>query len=218
MTVVSLFTQKAPTVAGFSFDAVLEDSLELSVEWTSYPVESGVNINDHRIIRPTTWTLTGAIGNNELQTQLTDFLGGAVSNLTNNPLVATVAGLSAGFLSGSSSTRSSSTLELLINLMRLGEPFDVDAVDIQLQNMGIRRIGRTKSPENETGLIFVAELQEIITIDRLSTLTQPQQSQLRSGDVSQSGLSSTINRGEQTLKDVGDKINTKVSEVLESVF
>jgi hypothetical protein len=218
MSIINVFTKQAPTLAGHSFDAVLEDSLDASVEWTTYPVESGVNVNDHRIIQPIKWSLTGAISNNPLQTQITDFLGGALSNLTNNPYVATIAGLSAGFLAGSNETRASSTLNLLINLMVVGDPFDVDAGDIQLKNMVISRIGRVKDPSNENGLIFVADLQELITLDRLATLGQPRQSQLRDGDVAKSGMARIINKGQQLTSEAPKAVSNAANEVLDGIF
>jgi hypothetical protein len=218
MSIINLFTKQAPTLAGYQFDAVLEDTLDVSVEWTVYPVESGVNVNDHRIIQPVRWTLTGAVSNNPLKVQLTDFLAGGLSNLTNNPYVAAVAGLAAGFLAGSDETRASTTLEFLINLMRTGDPFDVDAGDIQLQNMVISRIGRTKDITNETGLIFVAELQELITLDRLQNLTQPTQYQLRDGDPTKSALASTVKKGQQIAKDVNDSVANSVNSVLDGIF
>lgn len=218
MSIINVFTKQAPTLAGYSFDAVLEDSLDASVEWTTYPVESGVNVNDHRIIQPIKWSLTGAISNNPLQTQITDFLGGALSNLTNNPYVATIAGLSAGFLAGSNETRASSTLLFLIDLMVAGDPFDVDAGDIQLKNMVISRIGRVKDPSNEQGLIFVADLQELITIDRLATLGQPRQSQLRDGDVAKSGLAGVVQKGQQLTKDATTAVSNAANEVLDGIF
>lgn len=218
MSIINLFTKQAPTLAGYSFDAVLEDSLEASVEWTSYPVETGVNVNDHRIIQPVKWTLTGAVSNNPLQVQITDFLTGGLSNLTNNPYAATVAGLAAGFLSGSDETRSSTTLEFLINLMVAGEPFDIDAGDIQLQNMVIGRIGRTKNPENEQGLIFVADLQELITLDRIPQSGQPSQTMLRDGDPAKSGVSSLIRKGRVLAKEASDAVNTAANNVLDGIF
>ncbi|HEI0612164.1 TPA: hypothetical protein SIF59_004041 [Escherichia coli] len=218
MSIINLFTKQAPTLAGYSFDAVLEDSLEASVEWTSYPVETGVNVNDHRIIQPVKWTLTGAVSNNPLQVQITDFLTGGLSNLTNNPYVATVAGLAAGFLSGSDETRSSTTLEFLINLMVAGEPFDIDAGDIQLQNMVIGRIGRTKNPENEQGLIFVADLQELITLDRIPQSGQPSQTMLRDSDPAKSGASSLIRKGRVLAKEASDAVNNAANNVLDGIF
>lgn len=218
MSIINIFTQQAPTIANYQFDAVLEDTLDISVEWTTYPVESGVNVNDHRIIQPTRWTLTGAVSNNPLKVQLTDFLAGGLSNLTNNPYVAAVAGLAAGFLAGSNETRASTTLEFLITLMRTGEPFAIDAGDIQLQNMVISRIGRTKDASNETGLIFVCEMQELITLDRLQNLIQPTQTQLRDGDPAKSGLAGVVQKGQQIAKDVNEKVSASVNNVLDGIF
>lgn len=218
MSIINIFTKQAPTIAGYSFDAVLEDSLDASVEWTSYPVESGVNVNDHRIIQPVKYTLTGAVSNNPLSIQLTDFLTGGLSNLTNNPYVSTVAGLAAGFLAGSDETRSSTTLEFLINLMVAGEPFDVDATDIQLKNMVITRIGRTKDNSNETGLIFVAELQELITLDRIPQSGQPTQKQLRDGDPAKSGVAGVVRKGQQLVKDAKKAVSDAANKVLDGIF
>jgi len=75
MSILNIFTRQAPTIAGYSFDAVLEDTFEATVNVTTYPVESGVRVADHRILNPFKWTMSGAISNNELKTQLTDFLG-----------------------------------------------------------------------------------------------------------------------------------------------
>lgn len=218
MSLINLFLKQAPTIAGYEFDAILEDTIDASVEWTTYPVETGVNVNDHRIIQPVRWTLTGAVSNNPLKVQLTDFLAGGLSNLTNNPYVASIAGLAAGFLAGSNETRSSTTLEFLINLMVAGEPFDIDAGDIQLQNMVIGRIGRTKDPENEQGLIFVAELQELITLDRIPQSGQPSQAMLRDGDPAKSGIAGIIRKGRVMVKEANDAVNKAASSVLDGIF
>lgn len=215
MSIINIFTQQAPTLAGYSFDAVLEDTIDASVEWTTYPVESGVNVNDHRIIQPIQWSLTGAVSNNPLQPQLTDFLSGAASKLVDNPYVATIAGLSAGFLAGSAGTRASSTLLKLIELMVSGEPFDIDAGDIQLSNMVISRIGRTRDPSNENGLLFTAELQELITIDRLVSLDQPRQTQLRDGDVAKSGMARIVNKGRKVASDAPSSVSKEANIVLD---
>ena len=71
MSIINIFTRQAPTIAGYAFDAVLEDTLEVNVSVTSYPVESGVRVSDHRILQPFKWSLTGAVSNNPLQVQAT---------------------------------------------------------------------------------------------------------------------------------------------------
>jgi hypothetical protein len=214
---MNIFTRQAPTIAGYSFDAVLEDTFEATVTITSVPIESGVRISDHRILNPFKWTMTGAISNNPVKVQLTDFLGGAISNLTSNPIVSTVAGLSAGFLSGSDETRASTTLEFLIWLMQSADPFDIDAGDILLKNMAITRLSRTKEPRNEGGLEFVAELQEVISLDRIAQSTECALPQLREGDPSQSALSRAIKRGQAIAKEANDTVASAVNDVLDGV-
>lgn len=156
-----LFPNKSPQLAGYQFDATLEDTFEASIELTRYPIESGVQVNDHRIINPKKWFVTAAIGSKELKplmsaSGLAGFAAGAASNIfRNNPLVAAVAGLSAGFLSGNNSSRASAALEFFVALMHSGLPFDVDAVDIQLTNMVITKISRTKDKDNELSLIHI---------------------------------------------------------------
>lgn len=218
MSLVSVFTKRAPTIAGYSFDAVLEDNLTISVELTTYPVESGARVNDHRIVNPVRWVMTGAVSNNPLQTTLTDFLAGGLSNLTTSSVLATVAGLSAGWLAGDDETRASATLQFLIELMMTGEPFDVDAGDIQLHNMVITRLSRGKDPETEDALIFVAELQELITLERLPQLGEPQQYQLRPGDVAESAISATIKKGQAAIKDASAAVTKAANDVLKGVF
>lgn len=218
MSIVNLFTKQAPTIAGYSFDAVLEDTFEATVEVTTYPIESGVRVSDHRILQPFKWSMTGAISNNPLKVQLTDFLGGALSNLTNNPLVASIAGLSAGFLAGSDETRASTTLQFLIVLMQQGDPFDIDAGDITLRNMVITRLSRTKDPSNENGLIFVADLQELITLERISFVGPPSPDQLRDGDQSKSAITRAINRGQKLVADAKAAVTEQVDTVLAAIF
>jgi hypothetical protein len=214
MSIVTLFTRTAPSFGGFQFDAVLEDTLEASVEWTQYPIESGANAVDHGIILPFKYTLTGAISNNPLKTDITDFTGALSELLQDSGIGATIAGLSAGFLSGSNDTRASETLNFLIGLMTSRSPFDLDAGDIQLSNMVISNITRTKTAENEGGLEFVAELMELATLDTVLTVGSPKQSQLRDGDPAKSQAAEFINRGEQALRDAGEVTRNAVNEVL----
>lgn len=215
MSLLQVFTREAPTIAGYAFDAVLEDSFEASVTVTSFPIESGVRVSDHRILNPFKWTMTGAITNNPLKTQITDFLGGALSNLTDNPIVSSIAGLSAGFLAGGDETRASSTLAFLIWLMQQGDPFDIDAGDIILKNMVITKLSRTKEPRNENGLEFVVELQEMIELDRISRPTECSLDQLRQDDPSQSALSRIVNRGQEIAKQANDAVSGAVNSVLD---
>lgn len=197
MSLLSIFTPNAPTMAGYEFDAVLEDTFEASVDLTGYTIELGARVSDHRIVNPFRWSIVGAISNTPLKAGLTDFVGGATSNfIGNSGIASTVAGLSAGFLAGSSETRASSTLDFLITLMTTGEPFDVDTGDVQLTNMVIVNLRRTKDPSNENGLIFEADLQEYNVLTTVLRKNQPSTAILNANDPSVSQASALTNRGE----------------------
>ena len=210
MSLISLFTHKAPTfnIGGgiIAFDAVLEDTLEASVEYTSFPLEVGSNASDHGIIQPITWTITGLASNNPLGTdpsQITGFL----TNFFDIPGLSAIAGLAAGFLSGSNETNAGATLQLLLGLMYIREPFDIDAVDIQLTNMVITNVFRTKTSENENGLEFTAELMELPLIGTVITTNEPGQSQLREFDPSQTQSTAVVKKGEiSTLESSTDTL------------
>lgn len=218
MSLLSLFSKSAPTLAGIQFDAVLEDTLETEVQNTGFTIESGVRAADHRIILPFRWSLIVAVSDNPIKPMFTDFIGGALSNLTDNALVSTVAGLSASALAGSEEARSSNVLNALIELQTSGTAFDIDAGDIQLSNMVINRIRRRKTPDNEGGLIAEVELQELPTLSTVvSANSQPAQNQLQDEDPSKSQIGALVDKGEQLVSDVGDSINSAVSSVVSSV-
>ena len=193
MALINIFTRETPTIAGYEFDAVLEDTLDASVQLTGFNVEFGARAVDHRIINPIQWTITGGVSNNPLSVSATDFVGALVPDI--GGAGAAVAGLSAGFLSGSDETRASSTLAFLMDLLQTGESFDVDAGDIQLTDMNIERVRRTADPENEGGLIFIAELAEIPRLNTSLTTEQPINSQLRDGDPASTQATGDVNRG-----------------------
>lgn len=219
MSLLTIFTRKAPEICGYSFDAVLEDELDFSVTIPSYPVESGAEISDHRIINPCRYRIVGVVTNTPLKQDLMGFAGsmagGLISNITDNPVVAAVAGMSAGFLASTDGTRSSAALETLIEILEGARPFDVVAGDITLKNMLVTRLTRRKNTENEGGLEFVLELQEFISLDRLTAQGQPSHTQMSAGSVEQSACSSIIEKGVSAVKDVGNSIKEKISSVLD---
>jgi hypothetical protein len=205
MSVITLFTKRAPTIAGYEFDAALEDTLEASVTVTGYPIESGAFAADHRVIEPFRWQLVGAVSNNPIKPVVTDF----VSALSDNP----IAGFAAGLIAKSGETRGADTLSFLLGLMTGGEPFNVDTGEIQLQNMVITNITRPKDATNENGLIFIAQLQELPTLDTLLSGTGAKQFQLLDGDPSKSQAAELINRGEQVLRDAGSSVRNALGGI-----
>ncbi len=108
MSLINIFVPKAPSfnVGGgvISFDAVLEDTLEASVTYPEFPLEIGANASDHGIINPITWTITGLVSNTPLDLGALEATG-FLTNFFDSEVITAVAGLAAGFISGSQETR-----------------------------------------------------------------------------------------------------------------
>ncbi|QXG78629.1 hypothetical protein [Klebsiella phage BUCT_47333] len=215
MSLINLLVKRGPQLGSLQFDAVLSDDLDASVDIVQYPIETGTPIADHIIYQPIRYTMTGAVSNNPLKVSITDFTGALTNLVDDNPFIATGAGLFAGWLSGSNETRSSTTLNTLLDFMYSGQVFTVDTGEITLNNMVIQRIGRSKDPENENGLIFVAELQQIVTLDRVANGSQPAQYQLNSNDVSSTSISGLIERGYINVKTAATNVAGQVTTLLD---
>lgn len=215
MSLINLLVKRGPQLGSLQFDAVLSDDLDASVDVVQYPIETGTPIADHIIYQPIRYTMTGAVSNNPLKVSITDFTGALTNLVDDNPFIAAGAGLFAGWLSGSNETRSSTTLNTLLDFMYSGQVFTVDTGEITLNNMVIQRIGRSKDPENENGLIFVAELQQILTLDRVANGSQPAQYQLNSNDVSSTSISGLIERGYINVKTAATNVANQVTTLLD---
>lgn len=215
MSLINLLVKRGPQLGSLQFDAVLSDDLDASVDIVQYPIETGTPIADHIIYQPIRYTMTGAVSNNPLKVSITDFTGALTNLIDDNPFIATGAGLFAGWLSGSDETRSSTTLNTLLDFMYSGQVFTVDTGEITLNNMVIQRIGRSKDPENENGLIFVAELQQIVTLDRVANGSQPAQYQLNSNDVSSTSISGLVERGYINVKTAATNVASQVTTLLD---
>ena len=215
MSLINLLVKRGPQLGSLQFDAVLSDDLDASVDIVQYPIETGTPIADHIIYQPIRYTMTGAVSNNPLKVSITDFTGALTNLVDDNPFIATGAGLFAGWLSGSNETRSSTTLNTLLDFMYSGQVFTVDTGEITLNNMVIQRIGRSKDPENENGLIFVAELQQIVTLDRVANGSQPAQYQLNSNDISSTSISGLVERGYINVKTAATNVASQVTTLLD---
>ncbi|QHJ80447.1 MAG: hypothetical protein [Caudoviricetes sp.] len=215
MSLINLLVKRGPQLGSLQFDAVLSDDLDASVDIVQYPIETGTPVADHIIYQPIRYTMTGAVSNNPLKVSITDFTGALTNLVDDNPFIAAGAGLFAGWLSGSNETRSSTTLNTLLDFMYSGQVFTVDTGEITLNNMVIQRIGRSKDPENENGLIFVAEMQQIVTLDRVANGSQPAQYQLNSNDVSSTSISGLIERGYINVKTAATNVANQVTTLLD---
>ena len=186
----ALFTLAWPTVL-----AVLLEHAATTVDMIMVGRLGAVEIASVVFSSMINWTLTAAVSNKPLNLGVVE-ASAFVANLFDSAALTAIGGLSAGLLGGSKQTRAGATLEALLGLMFARAPFDIDAVDIQLENMVITNISRTKTPENEQAIEFVAELMELPLISTVISTNQPAQSELRDGDPAKTQAAADVNKGE----------------------
>jgi len=84
MPLVSIFSKQRPNIGGIYFDALLEESDELQTDVTRYPIESGVEGNDHAVNRNQRFTMLVGISDNPARALAAQASQGNVfDNLTN---------------------------------------------------------------------------------------------------------------------------------------
>lgn len=164
MSLMSIFTKTLPKIGHLEFDAKLEGITSKAITLTQYPVEFGANTNDHAILMPNRYLLTGAVSNSPLGLGLDDIgmMGaGAIATAVGGVGGAAITAVSAYLLSGGDDTRASTAWASLTAIMEARAKFDLDTGKEIMRDMMIIRLDERTRPENEDGLVFIAELQQV---------------------------------------------------------
>lgn len=164
MSLMSIFTKTLPKIGPLEFDAKLEGITSKAITLTQYPVEFGANTNDHAILMPNRYLLTGAVSNSPLGLGLDDIgmMGaGAIAAAVGGVGGAAITAVSAYLLSGGDDTRASTAWASLTAIMEARAKFDLDTGKEIMRDMMIIRLDERTRPENEDGLVFIAELQQV---------------------------------------------------------
>lgn len=183
--VMSIFSKTLPALGIIEFDAKLEGMTSKAVQLTQFPVEFGANINDHAIILPDRYLLTGAVSNTPLGIGLDDLgmMGvGAVSTAIGGVAGAAISAVSAYLLAGSEETRAATAWRALTAMLKTRAPVELVTEFETLQEMVLIRLDQRTRPEDEDGLIFVAELQEIRRVSSRVTRGVTSADQLQQND------------------------------------
>ncbi|ROM84116.1 hypothetical protein BK655_12240 [Pseudomonas brassicacearum] len=164
MSLMSIFTKTLPKIGPLEFDAKLEGITSKAISLTQYPVEFGANTNDHAILLPNRYLLTGAVSNSPLGLGLDDIgmMGaGALATVAGGVGGAAISAVSAYLLSGGDDTRASTAWASLTALLEARARFDLDTGKEIMRDMLLVRLDERTRPENEDGLVFIAELQQV---------------------------------------------------------
>lgn len=210
-SVFTALTRTSPELAGVVFDATIESTFTASMTVTGYPMESGVNVADHSVILPLEYSMSIVASNNPLAPGITDFIGGAISNLVPDEL-AGLGGLASGLLSSSAETHSAAVLSTLVGTMIARRPITITDGDITLNEMVITNITRTRTTENENGLECDITLQELPRIELISSYNFGSIN-VNKADPASTRVGRTVNRGSARIRDAGKKIRESASNV-----
>ena len=186
MSIIGLFTQSRPNIGELYFDGVLEESSELVTEASEFPIENGSVGHDHAVLRPMMLTMTVGISDNPfraLRAQAGEAGGPITGNLLGTAAgagisklsqdIAVAAGLAssvanAAFAAGQATTRSESALEEIRLKQRRRELLTVvDSGGKIYENVIITRTSRTRTKENEGGMILLVEMMEMLTVSSI---------------------------------------------------
>ncbi|MBI6551049.1 hypothetical protein YA0850_01240 [Pseudomonas veronii] len=164
MSLMSIFAKNLPKIGPLEFDAKLEGKTNKSIQLTRFPIEFGAPVNDHAILLPNRYLLTGAVSNSPLGLGLSDIgmMGaGAIATAVGGVGGAAISAVSAYLLSGGNETRASTAWASLSALLESRTKFDLDTGKEIMRDMVLVDLYEGTVPENEDGLVFIAELQQV---------------------------------------------------------
>ncbi|MES2587014.1 MAG: hypothetical protein V4536_08855 [Pseudomonadota bacterium] len=160
MSLLSLLTGRVAiirSIDGYVFDAVFSEEHEAQLEVTDNPVETGVVVSDHAFMKPLKVKIKAGVSDAVLN-PITRFYG--------------VDQFSGG------TSRSKRAFDLLCDLQKSAEPFDVQTGLKLYKNMVCTSIRTSQDSSTSSALIFEAELREVIIVNTES-VTYPPRSKAR---------------------------------------
>lgn len=127
------------SMGGLVFDAVFEETHEADLEVTDNPVETGVVVSDHAFMKPLRVKISAGVSDTPL------------AAVTDDPFA-------------SDAGRSRRAFELLTELQKRAEPFDMQTGLKLYENMVCTSIRTSQDKDSSGALLFTAELREVIIV------------------------------------------------------
>ena len=127
------------SMGGLVFDAVFEETHEADLEVTDNPVETGVVVSDHAFMKPLRVKISAGVSDTPL------------TAVTDDPFA-------------SDAGRSRRAFELLTELQKRAEPFDLQTGLKLYENMVCTSIRTSQDKDSSGALLFTAELREVIIV------------------------------------------------------
>lgn len=176
------------SMGGLVFDAVFDETHESDLEVTDNPVETGVVVSDHAYMKPLKVTLLAGVSDIVLD-----------DAVTSDPFA-------------SDSGRSKRAFELLCDLQKKAEPFDVQTGLKLYTNMICTSIRTSQDKETAGVLVFNAELREVLIVNTQAVKYPP-----RKAGATKRQAGPKKDKGEQQGKEVTSNKSSLLSKLSKAI-
>ena len=183
MSLIGIFTKMRPQIDELYFDALLEESSELTTEVSEYPLEDGRAANDNAVYRPLIVTMTVAVSDNWYKSLIAkagnySTIAGIAGGVLGGKILSKASGRTAaiGGILGSAEIevltgmngkyRSAQYLDEIRRLQKEKTVMDVVGAKKTYNTMIISSTRTTITPENEGGLELVVEFRELVFAEK----------------------------------------------------
>lgn len=162
------------SMGGLVFDAVFEETHESDLEVTDNPVETGVVVSDHAYMKPLRVKISAGVSDARLDIFSADPFASAAG-------------------------RSRRAFELLTDLQKKAEPFDLQTGLKLYKNMVCTSVRSSQDKDSSAAFLFTAELREVQIV-----YTQVVQYPPRKAGATKRQAGPQKDKGEQQGKEVTD--------------
>lgn len=172
MASVSL-VENTNSIGPLQFDAVMEDTEEVSVRPARFPIDSNATPSDHAVVLPDAVTMVVCVGDNPLNNSY-DYMSAAKGiglsafsdgGFDSSFVSANTAADAAIFSAGAPASRSGATMSTLRALVKSRATFTVVSSKGTYTDMMITSVRKTTNVENQAALMAEIKLQEMPKIN-----------------------------------------------------
>jgi len=149
MGIAQLIFRKGNFIGEIELDVIVNESAQASATITSNPVENGADVNDHIIINPMTFSMTGIVSDTKVS-----ILGGLTA----------LGQIASGDAFTKESTPSKDAWESLLELQAERIPFTLITNLKEYENIVIESLSTSQDKDTSNALTFTAGMTEIIFV------------------------------------------------------
>lgn len=150
------------------FDASIRENHTRESPVSEFPIENGLAISDHVLVRPFSLELNGIITDSPIGTvqQLLTEVGGTLASSLLPPVAPAIGAAAYSLISSFQNSKSPSAKAYgdLLQLQANAQPFDVLTSLYRYSNMWIKRISVPRDAETGNALVFTLELVQLILV------------------------------------------------------